>query len=326
MPRFSIILPVRNGGEYAKECVNSILSQTLNDFNLVVLDNCSTDRTVEWLESLHDERIVIHKADRSLSIEENWARIKDVSRNEFMTMIGHDDLLLPNYLEEMQSIINRFPNATLYQTHFNYINATGGLIRPCLPMDEQQYVQDFLAAQMQRKIDSTGTGYMMRSSQYDEVGGIPPNYPNLIFADFALWVRLMAKGYKITSSKNCFSYRVHQSVSATTNAEAFMKAFGIYAKEIDLLQQKDPAVQQAVRSYGREFLLLWCESLSHRLLKTPLNKRSMLVSDLMKKFMEFAGELIPGQSFEPGAVFRIKLAEWLDSNTLTRNLFQWYKK
>ena len=39
MKKFSIILPVKNGGEYVKECVRSILSQTLNDFNLLVLDN-----------------------------------------------------------------------------------------------------------------------------------------------------------------------------------------------------------------------------------------------------------------------------------------------
>ena len=326
MPRFSIILPVRNGGEYVKECVNSVLSQTLQDFNLVVLDNCSTDHTVAWLESLKDPRIIIHKADRSLSIEENWGRIKDVPRNEFMTMIGHDDLLLPNYLQEMDTLINRFPDATLYQTHFNYIDAAGKLIRLSEAMDEQQFVQDFLADQMQQTIDSTGTGYMMRSTQFDEAGGMPVNYPNLIFADYALWVRLMAKGYKATSFKTCFSYRVHQSVSATTNAEAFLKALGIYIKEIDQLQKERPAVKEVVQSFGKGFLLFWCESLSHRLLKIPLEKRSMQVKDLMKKFRDYAAILIPGQSFEPGSVFRIKLAEWLDANTFTRHLFQWYKK
>ena len=59
MAKFSIILPVKNGGEYVKECVNSILSQSLQDFNLIVLDNCSIDGTLEWLRSLEDVRIKI---------------------------------------------------------------------------------------------------------------------------------------------------------------------------------------------------------------------------------------------------------------------------
>ena len=52
MKKFSIILPVRNGGEYVKDCVRSILSQTVDEFDLIVLDNCSTDGTVEWINSL----------------------------------------------------------------------------------------------------------------------------------------------------------------------------------------------------------------------------------------------------------------------------------
>jgi glycosyltransferase involved in cell wall biosynthesis len=76
MKKFTIILPVRNGGKYAKECVNSILAQTLNDFNLTVLDNCSTDGTLQWITALNDERIIIHPSSNPLSIEENWGRAK----------------------------------------------------------------------------------------------------------------------------------------------------------------------------------------------------------------------------------------------------------
>lgn len=61
--KFSIILPVRNGGNYVKECAHSILSQTLDDFNLIVLDNCSTDGTLEWMQSLNDNRIIIYPSE-----------------------------------------------------------------------------------------------------------------------------------------------------------------------------------------------------------------------------------------------------------------------
>ena len=122
-----------------------------------------------------------------------------------MTMIGHDDVLLPNYLQEMDTLITRHPQAGLYQTHFNYINEKGALVRPCLPMDEVQYANEFLACQFVRTIDSTGTGYMMRSYDFDTAGGMPVHYPNLIFSDFELWIKLMNQSYKATSQKNCFS-------------------------------------------------------------------------------------------------------------------------
>ena len=54
---YSIILPVRNGGEYVKECINSILSQTYRDFDILVLDNNSSDGTVEWINTINDRRI-----------------------------------------------------------------------------------------------------------------------------------------------------------------------------------------------------------------------------------------------------------------------------
>src|SRR5687768_8107771 len=105
MSKYSIVLPVRNGGNYLKECIHSILNQSVNDFNVIILDNCSSDGTSEWISSLESEKIIIYRSDRPLSIEQNWSRIKDVPKNEFMTMIGHDDLLHSDYLQEMDALI-----------------------------------------------------------------------------------------------------------------------------------------------------------------------------------------------------------------------------
>src|SRR5690349_11120594 len=111
MSRYTIVLPVRNGGEYVKECINSILSQTLTDFSLKVLDNCSTDGTPEWISSIQDPRISIHYSAKPLTIEENWFRITTIPKDEFMTMIGHDDILESNYLQVMEALIEKHPQA-----------------------------------------------------------------------------------------------------------------------------------------------------------------------------------------------------------------------
>src|SRR5687767_14648434 len=299
MPKFSIILPVFNGGEYVKECVRSILSQSVSDFNLHVLDSSSTDGSVEWVSSLKDERITIIPAEKRHTIEENWSRITGIQKNEFMTVIGHDDLLHPDYLAGMEALIAKHPNATLYQAHFDYINETGVLVRPCLPMDEVQYAHEFVACHFCRTLDSMGSGYMMRSKDYDALGGIPPRYPNLIFADYELWIRLTHLSYKATDVKTTFSYRLHESVSKQTNGMLYQEAFGIYIAFIKQLMLQDEKVRQVVSRYGKDMLLYYCESLSHRLLKTPKEKRSITVGEFIERCEGYARAIIPDQDFRP---------------------------
>jgi glycosyltransferase involved in cell wall biosynthesis len=326
MNKFSIILPVRNGGNYVKECVNSILSQSYPGLHLHVLDNASTDGTLEWVGSLQDSRVIVIPAEKPLTIEENWGRIVSIEKNEFMTMIGHDDILDHHYLDEMNDLVSRHPHASLYQCHYNYIGAAGNLLRPCMPMDEVQRAHEFLACQMARTIESTGTGYLMRSADYDACGGMPLQFPNLIFADYALWMKLMLPAYKATSARFCFSYRLHQNVSRTTNGMQYQDAFGTYIAFIKTLMQDNAAIHEVVTRYGKDMLLYFCESLSHRLLKTPMQNRSLTVSGFIDKCRTYAAQIIPGQNFNPNEKFRINIARQLDQSGVGRKAFQVIKK
>jgi glycosyltransferase involved in cell wall biosynthesis len=326
MQKFSIILPVRNGGLYVKDCVQSILSQSVTDFDLQVLDNSSTDGTLEWLQSLGDPRIRIYPSPGPLSIEENWGRILSIPKNEFMTMIGHDDLLHPLYLQEMNGLISAYPEASLYQSHFRYIDQHGGFVRHCLPMDRIQYAHEFLACQFSRTMDSMGSGYMMRSAHYDRLGGMPTGYPNLIFADYELWVNLIRLSYKATALRECFSYRLHANLSRTTNGMLYQSAFGKYMEFIKMLIPADDSIREVVERYGKDMLYYFCEALSHRLLKTPVRLRQVSVSEFIKKCKCYAEEIIPGQDFQPLQKFRIRIADRLDRSFMSRNIFYLYKK
>jgi len=81
-----------------------------------------------------------------------------------------------------------------------------------------------------------------------------------------------------------------------------------------------------VTRYGRDFLMYFCESLSHRILKTPVDKRSLKVKDFVEKCEAFAADLIPGQAFNPRDVFRIRIAMQLDQSAWGRGVFKIYKK
>jgi hypothetical protein len=187
-------------------------------------------------------------------------------------------------------------------------------------MDEIQKAHEFLACQMNRTIDSTGTGYMMRSKDFDEVGGMPMNYPNLIFSDYELWIKLTMKSYKATCQRECFRYREHLSVSRITNGEQYEKAFGEYVMFMNSLK-KYPEFEDYITRYAGKMLLYFCESLCHRVLKTPKNRREVRVKDVVEKFNSYAKILIPDEPFVPLQKRGIRYAVFLDQSAITRQAF-----
>ena len=324
--KYSIVLPVKNGGQHIKECVQSILSQTISNFTLHILDNCSTDGTLQWVNALEDDRVIVIPSDRPLTIEENWARILDIDKNEYITLIGHDDILATDYLQIMQDLIIQFPDAGLFQTHFTFIDKEGKTLKQCKPMREKETASEFLASILTNNFDMMGTGFMMRANDYNLLGGIPP-YPNLIFADVEIFNELTRISYKITSLKNGFSYRLHQSTTKVSPDVKIHKAFERFIFYLDKLAKQDEQFTMIINNYGKEFLLTNCKALSHRLLRTPIEKRENLtVSKFINQCREYALLLIPHQKFNPLEVTSIRMAAMLDSNSIGRQLFLYFKK
>lgn len=208
MARFSICLPVRNGMPYIEKCVQSILNQSYKEFELHILDNHSTDGTTQWLKTLEDQRIRLSFSDRPLSIVESWGRIKYIPKQEFVTLIGHDDILDPEFLLVISKLIEGNPDAALYQTGGRLIDSNDQVIRTCKRVPLKETGADYLRSRFGFKRDIFGTGYVMRSADYDRLGGIP-SFEKLFFADDALWLSLMRGSYKVCDQTECFAVRIH---------------------------------------------------------------------------------------------------------------------
>lgn len=326
MAKYSIVLPVRNGGMYVKECVNSILAQTLNDFELQVLDNCSTDGTREWIISLNDPRISIYPASHSLTIEENWGRIVKIPKNEFITLIGHDDTLDANFLQVMDDLISKYPDAGLYTAHFRFTDAKGQTIRSCKAMTEKQTAAEFLSSFLQGTIDIMGTGFMMRAADYDRLGGIPP-YPNLLFADFDLYISLAKISYKATARDSCFTFRIHQSTTSISADIKLHAAFKEFVHFLQQLQRENDAFKEVISREGSHFLAAYSTSFAHRLLRTPSAKRpGTSVQGIIDEFVGYAKELNIAADYKPVTIRNLQLAKKIDETPVLRNLFLLFKK
>ena len=122
IPKVSIGMPVLNGENYIEPAIRSILAQTYSDFELIISDNASQDRTEEicrhYLEK--DGRIRYYRNDSNIGAARNFNRTVELARGEFFKWAAHDDTLAPEYLERClevleqdESLILSFPKTVL---------------------------------------------------------------------------------------------------------------------------------------------------------------------------------------------------------------------
>lgn len=130
VPRLSIGVPVYNEERYIELCLRSILEQTYGDFEIIVCDNASTDRTCEIVQSLaqQDPRIVLHRAPRNLGASANFNWAVTLARGELFKWCAADDLMHPALLQSCIDGLDATPDAVLAFSGAVDIDAKGELI------------------------------------------------------------------------------------------------------------------------------------------------------------------------------------------------------
>jgi glycosyltransferase involved in cell wall biosynthesis len=114
-PRVSIGLPVYNGENYLAETIDSILAQTFTDFELIISDNASTDRTEAICRqyAAQDPRIRYVRNANNLGAARNYNCAFELAHGEYFKWNGHDDPLAPSFLERCIEVLDRHPGVVL---------------------------------------------------------------------------------------------------------------------------------------------------------------------------------------------------------------------
>lgn len=119
-PFFSIIIPVYNRADKIENTINSCLSQEFNDFQIVVIDDCSTDKTVEVIESIHDQRISLikNKVNSERCISRNNGI--ELAKGKYVCFLDSDDLFLPNHLLTFYEKLKKmnFPDCMIFSNSY----------------------------------------------------------------------------------------------------------------------------------------------------------------------------------------------------------------
>lgn len=211
MSRVSIILPVYNGEKYLSKSIESIINQTYQDWELIIVNDCSSDKSPEIAERYEkeDSRIrVIHNTDncklpKSLNIGFSSAR------GDYLTWTSDDNMYLPTAIEKMVRVLETGNDSYMVRTDMSYIDAEGNIIGESEEYtDEKMYLSNCL-----------GACFMYKRSVLDAVGEYDEN--TFCVEDYDYWLRILDEYHHIDSIKEIlYMYRRHnESLSETKRVQ-----------------------------------------------------------------------------------------------------------
>ncbi|NIO21250.1 MAG: glycosyltransferase [Candidatus Aenigmarchaeota archaeon] len=131
-PLVSVVTPVYNGEKYLVECIESVLSQTYENWEYIIVNNCSTDRTLEIASEFanRDARIKIHNNETFFKIIPNWNHaMRQISPDsKYCKLIHADDLLFPECIEKMVKVAEEKQSAAMvgaYRLNGDHVDCVG---------------------------------------------------------------------------------------------------------------------------------------------------------------------------------------------------------
>lgn len=212
-PLVSVCIPAYNGAEHLAAAIDSVLGQSLGDFELVVIDDHSQDRSEEIVRGYSDRRIRFLKNACNLGPAGNWSRCLAEARGRYIKLLPQDDVIAPECLAHQAAILERDPaqRIALVCCARTIINAEGrALVRRGLPPSVNGPVPaSLLIRQCLRRgtnlIGEPGS-VMFRSDLAQRVGPFDASIPYVIDLDY--WFRLLLHGDAWYLKEPLASFRV----------------------------------------------------------------------------------------------------------------------
>lgn len=190
-PRVSVILPCYNGARWVGQAIESVLAQTYRDFELIIIDDGSTDNSKEIIASyLHDKRVhYIYQQNKGFSAALNRG-IKE-SNGNLIGFIGHDDMWMPNKLEVQAKYFSEHKDVDLIHSNYCSIDSKGRIIGVC-----HFYIPNFSSRRklIEHLFINNFIGFetaLVKRRCFDEVGLFDERMVG--FSDHDMWLRIAGK-------------------------------------------------------------------------------------------------------------------------------------
>ena len=209
MPTVSVICIVYNSMAYLPETVASVLAQTLTDFELIIVDDGSSDNVAEWVSVLTDGRIkLVSQANQGISGARNTGI--QHARSEYLAFLDGDDLWEPTKLEQQVAVLAAQPEVGLVHTYVELVEQDGSRTNRVVKENASGNV---LAQVLVKNPIVTGSVPMVRHNCFEKVGVFDPD---LSFSeDWEMWARIAANYQFAVVKQPLTLYRVHAASASS---------------------------------------------------------------------------------------------------------------
>ncbi|WAC56752.1 glycosyltransferase [Gordonia sp. SL306] len=283
----SVCVPLFNSADTVQKCLESVLSQSYGDFECLVVDNASTDSTVERVLQFDDPRIRLVRNERNIGLVGNHNRCVELARGSVMQFVHGDDWLLPNCLELLlpffddPDVVLAFAPRIVETDDTEWKARYARLETPLAPLatinNGQELIRRYLDAGAGGNPIGEPTAVMVRRETLIKAGGFRVDVPQL--QDIEAWLRVIALGH-VAYVDDELTVRWHHSGSETDLHQG--------APSIDRMWVMTGLMncRELDNSLRRRAFTLWLRSFAHvpeDLVRNPSGQRMQLLNRLARQ-------------------------------------------
>lgn len=205
MPLISVVIPVYNNESTIQETIESVLTQSFSDLELIVINDGSQDSTLKIVSSILDARLKVYSyPNAGLAATRN--RGVSHASGEYISFIDADDLWTPDKLEAQFKALQANPQAAVAYSWTDWIDESGQFLRPGGHISVSG---DVYAKLLLRDFVESGSNPLIRAEALAEVGGFDESLPAV--EDWDMWLRLAARYEFVCVPSPQILYRVSSS-------------------------------------------------------------------------------------------------------------------
>ena len=174
--KISIVIPLYNTAATIKRTVDSVLAQTESEWELIVIDDGSSDEGTDLISAYTDSRVkLIRQPNSGVSVARN--RGAEFASNEIVAFLDADDYWDPAHLANLKTLIEKFPGAVLYATAYSVVEEDGSIRKIRIRNEgrgpEHLLMKDYFADILDVERPVQVSAVAIKKSSLDEVGGFP---------------------------------------------------------------------------------------------------------------------------------------------------------